>query len=119
MQLSSTHVVQLQLSKNCNVYFFRYLLRHMDRSLNSQVYCILHSHCGENNMDLLLLQCKSKHSHCGKINMDLLFLLQCKSKHSHCGGVIDIWILLLLQCKSKHGRELFPSTTVRSDSDIR
>ena len=26
---------------------------------------------------------------------------------------------LLLQCKSKHGRELFPSTTVRSDSDIR
>ena len=27
----------LQLSKNCNVYFFRFLLRHMDRSLNGQV----------------------------------------------------------------------------------
>ena len=26
-----------QLSKNCNVYFFRFLLRHMDRSLNGQV----------------------------------------------------------------------------------
>merc|ERR1711974_111727 len=50
--------VLYQLSKNCNVYFFRYLLRHMDRTLNSQ-------------------------------------------------------------CKSKHGRELFPSATVRSDSDIR
>ena len=28
-------------------------------------------------------------------------------------------VFMLLQCKSKHGRELFPSTTARSDSDIR
>ena len=28
-------------------------------------------------------------------------------------------VFMLLQCKSKHGRELFPSSTARSDSDIR
>ena len=28
-------------------------------------------------------------------------------------------VFMLLQCKSKHGGELFPSTTARSDSDIR